>query len=923
MTTNPTIDLAGLWQLSLEQPSIDTIDCFLPGSIQAQGIGNDVTVDTPWTADRNGNTQFDTDPKYEAYRQAGNVKFPYWLQPSKYFVGKAYFTRVVDVPDDWVDGRILLHLERAHWQTSVSVDGILLDGVQDSLSTPHEHDLTDFLPPGRHTIQVCVDNRVRHNVGPNAHSVSDHTQGNWNGVIGAIELRLQPRTHISLVKIGFSAASRQMDLAVTVTGGSPGDGLLRCRDVTVPVSWGPSSTSLLKIPTSSLPTWSEHSPQLISTEVALLDEAGNVIDSKRISHGLRTIAVAGRQFEVNGVPTQFRGTLECCIFPRTGYPPTDLDAWRRIMTIVKAHGLNHLRFHSWCPPEAAFAAADVEGVYLQVECATWPNQGATIGDATDFDSWLYAEAARIICTYGHHPSFVMFACGNEPAGEHHKPFLERWTQHWKTRDPQRLHTGGSGWPESDGSDFHVRFQPRIQHWGAELNSSINSRDLDTRLDYGNDMAAFEVPTVTHEIGQWCVYPDLSSNAKYDGAYRATSLEITQASLQNNRLEHLADEFLNASGTLQAIVYKEEIEAQLRTPNLGGFQLLDLHDFPGQGTALVGVLDAFWDAKGYITAEAFRRFCGPTVLLARMPKRVWNTSEDFTATVELSNFSGDSITPVVGQWKIESEDGTRAYASGELRSDISTVGKSTLLGQVSVKLKELPTATMLRFVAEVPGIAPTNNWNLWILDTASQECGVLVTNAIDEHFMQACQSGRPILFCPGRSAIASPVALGFSPIFWNTLFTNGQAPHTLGLLIDHHHTAFKLFPTSFHSDWQWQEPLRHAACLMLDRLAAARPETPLVRVIDDWNENRSLGLLLETRVGNSRVIISGIDLGGDLVDRPVSNQLKSSLCHYLANIASVGKVQALTQDDLMRLFPGPHNTVAADSNPSSSSTYGRL
>jgi hypothetical protein len=928
------LNLSGSWRVALDpfdqgqaahwykpESTPPTASCNLPGSIQAQGFGDDITPDTPWTADRNGNNLFDTDPKYAAYRVAGNVKFPYWLQPLKYYAGAAWFFREVEVPQDWQGTNISLHLERAHWQTTVWVDGLPAGPASDSLSTPHEHDLTRLLSPGRHTLAMRVDNRIHYPVGPNAHSVSDHTQGNWNGVIGTIELHSRPDIRLKNISIQSDLAANVLHLTATIAAAAPGNGRVECRGVSTSVYWSSEAQVRLEIPCQHLPRWSEHAPELVETEVCLLDTAGRALDVQTVRHGIRQIATRGTRILVNDVPTLLRGTLECCIFPRTGYPPADVAAWKRVMTIAKRHGLNHLRFHSWCPPEAAFVAADEVGVYLQVECATWPNQGASIGDGGAIDAWLYAEAHRIIDAYGHHPSFVMLACGNEPAGEHHVAFLDQWIAFWKANDPQRLHTGGSGWPDNHGSDFHVRFQPRIQHWGAGLTSSINAQDLDSTTDYRSQIDAFDRPTVTHEIGQWCVYPDLAAIKKYNGALRATSFEIVADSLRANHLTEFARDFLLASGKLQALVYKEEIEAQFRTPGLGGFQLLDLHDFPGQGTALVGVLDAFWDSKGYIEADDFRRFCGPTVLLARMSKRVWATSDRFEAEIDLAYFLPDAIGLGQVDWRVETTEG-ESLATGTFKSVPIEVGKLNRIGRVALPLRDVAAPQSLRLIVKAPGIAPVNDWNFWVYPSiVADPPGVLVTDVIDPSFHDAIAAGRPILFCPSAEAIASPVALGFSPIFWNTLFTNGQAPHTLGLLIDSAHPAFRRFPTSFHSDWQWQEPLRHAACLMLDRLGSKRPERPMIRVIDDWNENRSLGLLFEIRIGRSRVIVSGINLVGELSTRPASRQLRHALVNDLLARPMNDTIHEMTVEELVPLL-GKTVGAALLREANASSSYGR-
>ena len=93
---------------------------------------------------------------------------------------------------------------------------------------------------------------------------------------------------------------------------------------------------------------------------------------------------------------------------------------------------------------------------------------------------------------------------------------------------------------------------------------------------------------------------------------------------------MADSFLLASGKLQALCYKADIEAALRTKNFAGFQLLDLHDFPGQGSAIVGVLNPFWESKGYVTPQEYSEFCNSVVPLARMSKFVFNSGDTLKA-----------------------------------------------------------------------------------------------------------------------------------------------------------------------------------------------------------------------------------------------------------------------------------------------------
>ena len=451
-------------------------------------------------------------------------------------------------------------------------------------------------------------------------------------------------------------------------------------------------------------------PSCTGCEATLETGAGR--DTRTVAFGLREVATRGTQIAVNGRPTFVRGTLECAIFPKTGHPPTDVAAWRRVVRIAKAHGLNAIRFHSWCPPEAAFEAADELGFYYQVEVASWPNGSTRVGAGLPVDEWLYREAGRILRAYGSHPSFLLMAAGNEPGGRD-REYLARFVEHWKALDPRRLYTSASGWPQIAESQYHVAPDPRVQAWGEGLRSRVNARPPETRTDYREYVAARSVPVVSHEIGQWCAFPNLAERAKYTGYLKARNFDVFADFLKAGGMETQAADFLHASGKLQTLLYKEDIESALRTPGMGGFFLLDLHDFPGQGTALVGVLDAFWDSKGYVTPREFRRFCAETVPLARLDRRVFTTAETLAADLEVAHF-GALAAPrraaVVAARRRE-----RAAPSPAARCvprDVP-VGNGTALGRVTVPLSRLAAPAHYRLVAALDGTPFENDWDVWV------------------------------------------------------------------------------------------------------------------------------------------------------------------------------------------------------------------
>jgi hypothetical protein len=319
-----------------------------------------------------------------------------------------------------------------------------------------------------------------------------------------------------------------------------------------------------------------------------------------------------------------------------------MNSWLRLLKIFKDYGLNTVRFHSWCPPEAAFLAADQLGMYFQVECSSWANSGTTIGDDGILDEFIYMEGDKIINAYGNHPSFCMLTYGNEPAGKNQNAYLGKLLTYWKAEDDRRVYTSGAGWPVIPENDYNLTAEPRIQRWGEGLNSIINREAPQTMFDYRGIISKFTIPTVSHEIGQWCVYPDFKEIPKYTGVLKPTNFEIFRESLIENGMGDQSEAFLMASGKLQALCYKADIEVALRTPGFAGFHLLQLHDFPGQGTALVGILNPFFESKGYITPEEFRMFCNETVPLARMQKMVYTNNEPFKAFIEIAHFGEKPI-----------------------------------------------------------------------------------------------------------------------------------------------------------------------------------------------------------------------------------------------------------------------------------------
>ncbi len=899
---NNSIDLSGEWQFQIDPEDIGTSEKWfkndlqetinLPGSMVENGKGFDINLQTQWTGGVR-NPEWYNNPNYASYNDPDNIRFPYWLQPDKKYTGAAWYSKMVTIPKNWNKKHVWLNLERPHWETKVWVNGKLA-GMKNSLATPHRHNITPLLKEGKNRITVCVDNRTKTiDVGQDSHSISDHTQSNWNGIVGDLSLQSTGRIYFENIQVFPNIKTKTISIKTTVINSGSRENIeielgaeLKNSEIEIPdksfdftVVKGENILKMTYDLGDDALLWDEFNPNIYTLSVEL--EYKNGEDKKHINFGLREFKANGSVFTINGKPLFLRGTLDCAISPKTGYPPTKIEGWEKEFKAIQEHGLNHVRFHSWCPPEAAFDAADKMGIYLQVECSSWANSTTRLGSGEPIDQYIWDESKHIVKDYGNHPSFVMMAYGNEPGGPNHKKYLTEFVSYWKHRDSRRVYTGAAGWPALEVNDYHNLPQPRIQGWGEGLKSIINSQPPKTDYDWSSRMRGDGIPVVSHEIGQWCVYPDFKEIKKYTGPLKAKNFEIFQESLIANNMGNLAEDFLMASGKLQTLCYKAEIEAALRTPGFAGFQLLSLQDFPGQGTALVGILDPFWEEKGYVTPAEFRRFCNTTVPLARLSKRVFIEGETMTAIIEVANFGEFPLKNITPGWKLIQNKKT--VAEGTLGKLEIPIGNNINLGEVIYQFQKENRPRKLTLEVTVGEFS--NSWDIWVYpkNKTVETDEIKVVEKLTPSTIKFLNDGGKVLLSLGKGKVAPEmggnIGVGFSSIFWNTAWTGGQKPHTLGILCNPEHPALELFPTEYHSNWQWWDAMSNCDATILNDFPVELK--PIVRIIDDWVTNRRLALLFEAKIGKGKILISGTDLVNNLENRLEATQLKVSLLNYMS------------------------------------------
>ena len=915
------ISLAGIWDFAVGDTTVakgsplrtkyyDYVS--LPGSMLTNDKGVPVSLTTPWTGSLY-DSSFYFNPRMEAYRQADNIKFPFFLTPSKHYVGAAWYRKRIYVPKDWKGQRITLYLERPHIETTVYVNGHKV-GHQMSLSTPHRYDVSKYIKAGKNNdIAIRVYNGIENVcVGQDSHSVTDQTQGNWNGITGRIELQAQwKKLNVKHVRIipGEDLASCKVIVDIEnhipavrvmpfndyyveasvrpIVNGEPGKVLMSSSKVLfienhVEFNLSVSGTQLFK-------PWDEYHPNLYLLTVRGGD------DEYQTVFGLRHVNVKDRQFFINGRPMFLRGTVENCCFPMTGYPPTDEEEWLRIFSKCKEWGLNHVRFHSYCPPDAAFCAADRVGIYLQPEGPSWPNHGVKLRRGQRIDEYLLEESKRIVDEYGHHPTFMMMAAGNEPAGDW-VAYCNDWVKQMHEYDSTRVYCGasvGGGWAWDDGSQYHVKGGARGLDWDRHAPHSDD--DYYNQIEYPRNYTSStpnSSPIIAHEQGQWCAFPDFKEITQYTGVYKPGNFEIFRDLLSQNGMAGQAGKFLMASGKLQALCYKYEIERNLRTKDYAGFQLLGLNDYSGQGTALVGPLNVFWKEKGYVRSRQWREFCNSLVALARFPKFVYTNDERLRVPVEAMSALYGQLPSVATTFTLIQNDSTVVLIDTLSVRDIP-VGKNIDMGVIDVPLSNITSASKMTLYVTF-GKFVMNHWDFWVypsrLETGEERAAwredsvelaaPFIAESLDSAAIDVLRRGGDVLLtAAGKVTLGSDVVQHYLPVFWNTSWFKMRPPHTTGAYIDKEHPLFKYdFPTDDWSNLNWWELLNKAQVMNLMELPA--DYQPPIQPIDTWHVSRKLGMLIEACVLNGRLLMTTMDITNNLDNRPVARQMRHAILAYM-------------------------------------------
>lgn len=850
------------------------------------------------------------------------------------FEGKALYTKQIRIPEEWDGTSVRLVMERTK-PTTIWIDGKEV-GANNDISTAQQYDLSSYLFPGTHTVAILVDNgkqAVPEKVYGSSHAYSASTQTNWNGIIGDFYLESAPLCGIDEIQLYPDVAKKVVTARVTLRNPDKGvgKGILsfyaeawntdkqhKTPVQTIEVDWTKPEQELELALGDKALLWSEFTPALYHLSVSLKTDQS--VDTEQATFGLRDFKAKGRQFTMNGKVTFLRGKHDACVFPLIAHTAMDVETWRHYFQVAKQYGINHYRFHSWCPPEACFEAADIEGIYLQPELPVWGNIDI---DDTELCDYLLKEGRNLHRAYSNHASFVMFGLGNEMSGEEGLAML---IQTFKKEDNRHIYSSGSnnylGFKGKQANEdyfttcrvgregdkqFNTHARASFSFADAYDGGYLNHTYPNSEMDFSSANVLCDVPIISHETGQFQVYPNYEEIKKYTGVLKPRNFEIFKKRLEEAGMINLAYDFMMASGKWSALLYRADIEMNLRTPEWGGFQLLDLQDYPGQGSAYVGILDAFMESKGLIAPEEWRHFCSEVVPLFCTEKFCWTNDEALTGEVEIANYSESDLNSKQLSWTL-TDSKQQVLDKGVLPLQVKQ-GELAKVGTLKPAIASVRKAEKVTLALSIDGTPYRNDYSLWIYPAADKEVApsedICVTDDLDAHLKYLTEGGK-VLWFPSKDKHKDQTVGGlFQTDYWNyrmfrTICENLDrpvSPGTLGILTDPGHPALADFPTEFHTNWQWFPIIKQSYPMILDRLSD--DYRPIVQVIDNVERNHKLGLLFEFKVGNGKLLVCMSDLKA-VQDKPEARQFYRSILEYMESSAFAPSY-SLSAKDLQDLF----------------------
>lgn len=955
--------LNGKWHVVLEDGTTGQMD--LPGTLDENGIGHRDVGANQWHPDAvlgNAAGEIDKDAPIATRFTRRHT-----------YEGEARISRKITVPDYGTD-RLFVLAERAR-ALRLLVDGEACSVFrQGTLSTPYIFELTGAAP-GEHEFTFLSDNSYPGM--PKAaiyysSAATDETQTNWNGILGECSMYTRPQNFIDSLRVYPRAVKKEeknkaggyvLDVCVELAPGAKkvykdakiilqsealaAGELEDTQTLTEIISYSgeglaeagtdkEENPKTMEIWFRDLPLrenvklWDEDEGNLYEMAVTLdngmsAEDKGGSTAECRTRFGIRSFGDNGSgRLALNGRAIFLRGEANCAEYPETGHPPMTIPEWKEMLLKYRSYGINFVRFHSHCEPEAAFAAADELGMLLQPELSHWDPKDA-FGTEESY-RYYRAELVDLLKTYANHPSFVMLTLGNElQAQDEGRERMRELVRTAKRMDPTRLYANGSNAfygeegcdPESDFYTSQSCKDVVIRGTFSGMRGYLNENYPSADRTYDEAMAEirkeYQKPVFSFEVGQFEVLPDFEELESFHGISDPVNLKLIKKRVEERGLLPTWEKYVEATGELSRLAYREEIEAAMRTRELSGISLLGLQDFPGQGTALVGMMNSHLEPKPYDFArpERFREFFQECRILVKLPHYTYEAGERLIAEVEAANFGKRNIEGVfcwtLAGKKSVSENGNCEPAEIKSKNTVIATGEDTEIticrpgsytevGSLDIPLDFVEKNTALTLKVRIGD--SISAYPIWVYRKTTPVCpeNVYETRAFDVKTREILQNGGRVYLSPDadKESLPNSIKTQFTTDFWS-VGTFADQEGGMGQLIDTEHPIFKEFPTDFHTDWQWW--------IMATKRAAVLPHPmkTIITEMDSYAFLRPMAQLIEFRCLKGKVLLSTMELHKSQ-QYPEVRALQASIYTYLSE-ENFEPAEEITEEELSMLVRG--------------------
>lgn len=955
--------LNGKWHVVLEDGTTGQMD--LPGTLDENGIGHRDVGANQWHPDAvlgNAAGEIDKDAPIATRFTRRHT-----------YEGEARISRKITVPDYGTD-RLFVLAERAR-ALRLLVDGeVCAVFRQGTLSTPYIFELTGTAP-GEHEFTFLSDNSYPGM--PKAaicysSAATDETQTNWNGILGECSMYTRPQNFIDSLRVYPRAVKKEeknkaggyvLDVCVELAPGAKkvykdakiilqsealaAGELEDTQTLTEIISYSgeglaeagtdkEENPKTMEIWFRDLPLrenvklWDEDEGNLYEMAVTLdngmsAEDKGGSTAECRTRFGIRSFGDNGSgRLALNGRAIFLRGEANCAEYPETGHPPMTIPEWKEMLLKYRSYGINFVRFHSHCEPEAAFAAADELGMLLQPELSHWDPKDA-FGTEESY-RYYRAELVDLLKTYANHPSFVMLTLGNElQAQDEGRERMRELVRTAKRMDPTRLYANGSNAfygeegcdPESDFYTSQSCKDVVIRGTFSGMRGYLNENYPSADRTYDEAMAEirkeYQKPVFSFEVGQFEVLPDFEELESFHGISDPVNLKLIKKRVEERGLLPTWEKYVEATGELSRLAYREEIEAAMRTRELSGISLLGLQDFPGQGTALVGMMNSHLEPKPYDFArpERFREFFQECRILVKLPHYTYEAGERLIAEVEAANFGKENIEGVfcwtLAGKKSVSENGNCEPAEIKSKNTVIATGEDTEIticrpgsytevGSLDIPLDFVEKNTALTLKVRIGD--SISAYPIWVYRKTTPVCpeNVYETRAFDMKTREILQNGGRVYLSPDadKESLPNSIKTQFTTDFWS-VGTFADQEGGMGQLIDTEHPIFKEFPTDFHTDWQWWIMATKRAVIL------PHPMKTIITEMDSYAFLRPMAQMIEFRCLKGKVLLSTMELHKSQ-QYPEVRALQASIYTYLSG-ENFEPAEEITEEELSMLVRG--------------------